>query len=101
MRNRLAHWIRDLVGRRGVERELDEELRLHIELETNQYIDAGHAPAEAARRARAEFGAVEAVKDESRADLLPGLRAPARCGRQLQRTRRGLPDGTVVPYTHR
>jgi len=66
MRARLRHWIRDLVGRRRVERDLDEELRLHIELETNAYIDAGLPSAEAARRARAEFGGVEAIKDECR-----------------------------------
>ncbi len=66
MRNRLIHWVRDLVGRRRVERDLDAELRLHIEMETNAHIDAGLSPDEAARRARAEFGAVEAVKDECR-----------------------------------
>ncbi len=66
MRNRLIHWLRDLVQRRRVERDLDEELRLHIEQETHRHIDAGLPPAEAARRARAEFGGVEAIKDECR-----------------------------------
>ena len=66
MRNRLAHWLRDLVQRRRVERDLDEELQLHIEHETHRHIDAGLPPAEASRRARAEFGAVEAIKDECR-----------------------------------
>lgn len=63
---RVRHWFRDLFGRRRVERDLDAEIRHHIEFETQSLIDAGLSRAEASRRARAEFGAVEAIKDECR-----------------------------------
>jgi predicted permease len=49
-----------------MERELDEELRSHLELQTRKYIAAGMALDEAKRRARAAFGAVETIKDQCR-----------------------------------
>jgi putative ABC transport system permease protein len=57
---------RALFHKRGVERELDEELRSHLELQTRKYIGAGMAAGEAKRRARAAFGAVETIKDQCR-----------------------------------
>ena len=53
--------------RRGqVERELEQELQFHLERETDRQIQAGLSPAEARLRARAAFGGVERVKEESR-----------------------------------
>lgn len=55
-----------LFGRRA-DRDLDEEIRLHIEMETNKNVAAGHPPDEAHRLARAAFGgrdsAIEAHRD--------------------------------------
>jgi uncharacterized ParB-like nuclease family protein len=63
----MSHWSVHLVRRlrtlfRGdeVDRELDDEIRLHIELETEELIRAqGLAPEEARRRALVAFGGVE------------------------------------------
>lgn len=52
--------------RSDFETEMDEEFRAHIELRTEDLIRSGMAPAEAARRARLEFGAQERYKEESR-----------------------------------
>jgi predicted permease len=53
--------------RRGrLEAEMDAEFRQHIELRTEDLIRSGLRPAEAARRARLEFGAIERYKDEAR-----------------------------------
>jgi hypothetical protein len=41
-----------LLGRRS-DRDLDEEIRLHIEIETNKNVAAGHPPDEAHRLAMA------------------------------------------------
>ncbi len=58
--------IRALVQRNAVEHELDDELRFHIERETEKLVREGIAPAEAARRARAAFGGVSRIKDDTR-----------------------------------
>ena len=69
----LSEWVsemrfrlRALFRRAAMERELDEELRHHIELETRKNVALGMAPDAAARRARLAFGGVERIKDDSR-----------------------------------
>src|SRR5690348_8395014 len=52
-----------LLGRRRQDRELDEELRFHIDMETRRYMDQGFSEPEARRRARRDFGGVERHKD--------------------------------------
>jgi predicted permease len=55
------------VRRRAVlEAEMHEELRLHMELRAEDLVRSGISPAEAARRARLEFGSTERYKDEMR-----------------------------------
>jgi hypothetical protein len=64
--DRVRHSLRALFARERVERELDEELRLHLELEAEQRQRAG-APADEARRGAAvSFGGIERVKEECR-----------------------------------
>jgi putative ABC transport system permease protein len=59
-------WLRALFRRADVERELDEELRFHLEQETAKYIRQGLTPAEAALRAKRAFGGMERIKDDTR-----------------------------------
>jgi predicted permease len=58
--------LRALVRRDAVERELDEELAFHLELETRKNLGAGMSPAEARRQALLAFGGVEKHKEEVR-----------------------------------
>jgi predicted permease len=58
--------LRALMRRDDVERELDEELAFHLEMETEKNVRAGMSPAEARRRAVLEFGGVEKHKEEVR-----------------------------------
>jgi predicted permease len=58
--------LRALLRPRRVEQELDDELAFHIERESKKLIDAGMAPAEARRRARANFGSPALAADECR-----------------------------------
>src|SRR5215217_3089135 len=58
--------LRALFRRAEMERELEEELRFHLEREAEKLLQAGVAPEEATRRARVAFGGVERVKEESR-----------------------------------
>ena len=58
--------LRAVVRRDEMESDLDEEVRLHIELETEANIRTGMAPVEARRAALLRFGGVETVKEEVR-----------------------------------
>ena len=58
--------LRALFARHDLERELDAELRFHLERETAKYEAAGLGRAEAERRARLAFGGIDAAKEGSR-----------------------------------
>jgi hypothetical protein len=60
-----AVW-RNLVHRNQVERDLDEEVRVHLELLVDERIRAGMSPDDARRAAALETGGVEAVKEHVR-----------------------------------
>ena len=50
----------------NVDVEMEEEFRHHLELRTRDLMHAGLAPADAARRARLEFGSTERYKEKGR-----------------------------------
>jgi putative ABC transport system permease protein len=52
--------------RPAAEDELDDELRFHLERQTDKYVTSGMSQAEAVRRARLEFGGLDQVKNECR-----------------------------------
>src|SRR5215510_4363839 len=58
--------LRALLRKSEVERELDEELRCHIEQQVEQNISLGMNPEEARYAARKAFGGVEQAKERSR-----------------------------------
>ncbi|HUI43635.1 MAG TPA: ABC transporter permease [Terriglobia bacterium] len=58
--------LKGLVGRRKMERDLDDEVRLHLELKARANIEAGMPPAEAKFAALRAFGGVEQKKEECR-----------------------------------
>ena len=62
----LLYRLRALFRRGSMESELDEELRAHLEHETEKYVRSGLSRDEALRRARLEFGGLEQVKEECR-----------------------------------
>src|SRR5437899_8965665 len=66
MLSRLKTALRALLRRTQVESELDEELRYHIERQTEQNIRIGMGPEEARYAARKAFGGVEQAKERSR-----------------------------------
>jgi putative ABC transport system permease protein len=55
-----------LLRRPAAENELDDELRFHLERQTDKYVRSGMSQAEAVRRARLEFGGLDQVKNECR-----------------------------------
>src|SRR5262245_41109933 len=62
----LRYRLRALFRRNSVERELDQELRFHLERETEKNIHQGLPPEEAARQARVAFGSLDIAKEASR-----------------------------------
>jgi predicted permease len=63
---RLKSWLRASSQRADFEREMQDEMRVHLELYQADLRRQGVAEAEARRRALAEFGSVEARKEECR-----------------------------------
>src|SRR5438477_11577242 len=66
MWSKLASWLRAVAGRARMEREMDAELRFHIEAFAEDLVRRGVPREEALRRARIEFGGVERAKEECR-----------------------------------
>jgi putative ABC transport system permease protein len=62
----LRYRARALLRRDNIERELADELRFHLERETEKYERMGLPRADAERRARLAFGGVERAKEASR-----------------------------------
>lgn len=58
--------LRGLFGRRRRERELDDEVRLHLEMQIEDNLKAGMDPAEARYAALRRFGAIEPMKERYR-----------------------------------
>lgn len=63
---RIRYGARALVGRRHAEQDLDDELRFHLEVETERNVRAGMSAREARRRARVAFGGAERFREEAR-----------------------------------
>ena len=85
-----TRWLQRLF-RRPDEREMEDELRFHLEMEIEESLKRGVSPEVARRRALAAFGRVEDVKDHVRdvrpvARLMGDLRRDGRVGvRSLRR----------------
>src|SRR5215470_14855634 len=65
-RQELSFIIRRLIHRRSAERELDDEIRAHLEMETEQNVADGMSPEDARLAARRSFGSVALAKEDSR-----------------------------------
>src|SRR5262245_64023996 len=66
MLSKLKTGLRALLRKSEMDRELDEELRNHIERQTEQNIRLGMNPEEARDEARKAFGGVAHAKERSR-----------------------------------
>ncbi len=59
-------WLNGLFGKRRQEKELEEEVRSHLEMAAQERAERGEKKGEAQRAARREFGNVELVKEVTR-----------------------------------
>ena len=58
--------LRSLMRHSAAENELEDELRFHLERQTDKHVKSGMSEAEAVRRARIEFGGLDQVNNECR-----------------------------------
>jgi predicted permease len=61
--NVISARLRALAGRESVISDIDEELRLHVEMVTEENLARGMSPAEARRAARMSFGHFDSIRD--------------------------------------
>ena len=80
-------WVTRLLGKRDREKELDEELRSHLEMAEREHRERGVNGVEAARAARRELGNMELVKETTRDSW---------SWRFLDRLMHGLTDGALI-----
>jgi putative ABC transport system permease protein len=66
-------WMCSFARRDAMERGLDEEIRFHIEQQTDKNLRAGMTPDEARRQAFLMFGGMERVKENARDEFRPAL----------------------------
>ena len=65
--------LRSLTRLDALERGLDDEIRFHIERQTEKNLRTGMTPVEARRRAYIQFGGVEGIKESTRDEFRPAL----------------------------
>ncbi len=84
MTSRVWTALRTLGRKSAVEREMDEEMRFHLDMETRKWIERGFSPEEARRNALLSFGGVEQHKesclDETGAPVIETLLQDIRYG---------------------
>jgi putative ABC transport system permease protein len=62
----LRMWLRALFSRERLDAEMDKEMRLHLEMETEANMRAGMSPPDARRAAYVAFGGVDRAKEDVR-----------------------------------
>ncbi len=94
MLRKLFHRLRASLRRGKTEREMERELRFHLEMETAENIRRGMSEEEARRAALRSFGGVEQVKeayrDLSRFRWVEEIWQDARYGARMLRTQPGF-----------
>ena len=66
-------WARSVGRRRRLEDGLDDELRFHLDQQTEKFRRAGMSAEEARRQALIRFGGVEVMKERTRDEIRPAL----------------------------
>src|SRR5262245_3759108 len=66
-------WARSTARRRRLAIEIDEELRFHLDQQTEKFRRSGMSADEAWRQALIRFGGVEGIREQTRDEIRPAL----------------------------
>src|SRR5205809_3520630 len=98
-RMRPRHWLytiplglRSLFRWAQADRELDDELRDHLERKTEEYVAQGMTPEEARRRARLDLDGIEQRSEEHTSELQSRLHLVCRLLLEKKKTRANNPN---------
>jgi len=93
-------WLGRLFQKEKSEKQLDAELRFHLDQQIKDYIAAGMNPEEARRRAKLAFGGLEPIKEDCRearrANFLETLLQDMRHGMRMLRNNPGFTAAAAV-----
>src|SRR5882724_4992119 len=92
--------LRALLQKRKLDAEMDDEMRSHIEMQTQENIESGMNPEEARYAALREFGWVESIKETCReqrgVSWLENLARDVRYGARMLRKNPGFTAVAVL-----
>ncbi|HSC28107.1 MAG TPA: ABC transporter permease, partial [Vicinamibacterales bacterium] len=98
--HRILSALHSLFRRDRVEDDLDEELRVHLDMQTEVYVRQGMSADSARRRARLDLGGLEQVKERVREGWfgahVEGLWRDLRHGARVLRRRAGFTTAAVL-----
>ena len=92
-------WLRSLIQRRRVTREIDDELAFHLDMETQANIDRGMTPEQARRAALRDFAGVVQAKEAVREVRTFRVESVWQDVRHATRTLAGHPGFSVTAVT--